>query len=219
MRRNPMVVAGRIIAGGVAAWIAAGCALAAENDLRDLRVGMSVRDIPAEEYVDLVCTAAPEQKLDGWAEFRRCPNDAAALHAVSFHFNERLNPLAQVNDKYEGTKVAGHPVVLTLLVDSGGTVDRLRIDTDPKARLFLRKKAHLLALVVKSRYGDAGWHCRELEAAGGETPVGGVFVNEHCEKAVSGRKFLLDRAVYRRPDQAANDFVNETHLEIQRVAD
>lgn len=214
-----MAISGRIVAGGVAACIAGGSALAAENDLRDLRVGMTVYDIPADEYVDLVCAAPPARKLAGWPEFHLCPADAAGLRPVLFHFNESLNPLAQVNDKYEGTRVAGHPVVLTLLVDAGGIVDRLRIDSDPKARLFLRKKAHLLALVVRSRYGDEGWQCRELEPTGGAIPVGGVFVNEHCEKAVSGRKFLLDRAVYRRTGQAGSDFVNETHLEIRRAAD
>jgi hypothetical protein len=219
MRPNPMVMSRRIIAGGILVCVAAGGAAAGENDLRDLRVGMSVHDIPPAEYVDLVCAASPEQKLVGWAEFRQCPADAAGLHAVSFHFNDSLNPLAQVNDKYEGTRVAGHPVVLTLLIATSGIVERLRIDSDPKARLFLRKKAHLLALVVKVRYGDAGWQCFELVPTGGESPVGGVFVNEHCVKAVSGRIFYLDRAVYRRPGQPTNDFVNETHLEIRRVAD
>jgi hypothetical protein len=213
------VTSRRIIASVASICVAVGSAVAGENDLRDLRVGMSVRDIPASEYVDLVCAASHDQRLGGWAEFLRCPADAAGLHAVSFHFNESLNPLAQLNDKYEGTRVAGHPVVLTLLVDAGGTVDRLRIDTDPQARLFLRKKAHLLALVVKSRYGDAGWQCRDIAPAAGETPVGGVFVDEHCEKATEGRRLVLDRALYRRPGQPIGDFVNETHLEIRRVAE
>ena len=61
---------------------------------------------------------------------------------------------------------------LTLLIDEGGTIDGLRIDTDPQARLFWRKKAHLLALVVKSRYGEEGWECHDIEPSGGETAVG-----------------------------------------------
>jgi hypothetical protein len=214
-----MVRLGSVVVGGIVAIIAAGSARTAEHDLRDLRVGMSVHDIPAAEYVDLVCTAAPGDRLAGWAEFLRCPADAAGLRAVSFHFNESLNPLAQVNDKYEGTRIAGHPVVLTLLVAADAVVDTLRIDTDPQARLFLRKKAHLLALVAKSRYGDDGWQCRTAQPTGGETPVGGIFVNEHCEKTAGGRRLLLDRAVYRRSGQPIGDFVNETHVEIRRVAD
>ena len=188
------------------------------SDLRDLRVGMSIDEIPADEYIDLACAAAPDRRLAGWAEYRACSADAAGLHAVSFHFNERLNPLAQVNDKYEGTRVAGHPVLLTLLIDDAGIVDTLRIDTDPQARLFWRKKAYLLALAVKSRYGEEGWECRSKGPESGETPVGGLFIREHCEKGVDRRKLLLDQSVYRRPGQSMSDFVNETHIEIRRAA-
>jgi hypothetical protein len=199
--------------------LSAGSARAEDGgDLRDLRVGMPVDEIPAGEYVDLACSTVPDHRLAGWAEYRRCPGDAAGLHAVSFHFDDRQNPLAQVNDTYEGTKVAGHPVLLTLLIDDGGIVGALRIDTDPHARLFLRKKAHLLALVVRNRYGEEGWKCSDIEPSGGEAPVGGLFIKQHCEKTADRRKFLLERALYRRAGQSIGEFVNETHLEIRRAA-
>jgi hypothetical protein len=35
---------------------------------------------------------------------------------VTFRYDERSNPLSALDDKYQGTKVAGHPVLLTLLV-------------------------------------------------------------------------------------------------------
>ena len=186
-------------------------------DLRDLRVGMSIVAIPAGEYVDLTCVETHDQTLAGWSDFRECPRDSSGLRSVGFRFNDRLNALAQVNEKYQGTKVAGHPVVLTALIDEGGTIDGLRIDTDPQARLFWRKKAHLLALVVKSRYGEEGWECHNIEPSGGETAVGGLFTKEHCEKIASHRRLLLDRRLYRRPGQSMNDFVNETHVEIRRA--
>jgi hypothetical protein len=213
MARKPHITCAAILAGGA---LSLAVSVAGDNDLRDLKVGMSVNDIPVGDYIDFACAAAPGQTVAAWTEFRRCPPDAGGLHAVSFRFNESRNALAQVNDKYEGTKVTGHPVVLSLAIDSGGTVDRLRIDTDPKARLFLRKKAHLLALLVKTRYGEDGWDCRNADPEGA-TPVGGLLVNEHCEKSAPGRRLILDRAVYRRPGQSMNDFVNETHLEIRRA--
>ena len=40
--------------------------------------------------------------------------------------------------------VAGHPAILTLLIDDTGHVAGLQIETDPKARLYIRKKAFLL---------------------------------------------------------------------------
>ena len=186
-------------------------------DLRDLRVGMSIAAIPAGEYVDLTRVGTHDQTLAGWSDFRECPRDSSGLRSVGFRFNDRLNALAQVNEKYQGTKVAGHPVVLTALIDEGGTIDGLRIDTDPQARLFWRKKAHLLALVVKSRYGEEGWECHDIEPSGGETAVGGLFIKKQCEKIASHRRLLLDRRLYRRPGQSMNDFVNETHVEIRRA--
>jgi hypothetical protein len=186
------------------------------DDLRDLRVGMSISDIPADEYVDLSCAGTNNQTIGGWSDFRKCPKTAAGLYAIGFGFNNDLNGLAQVNDSYQGTKVAGHPVVLSLLIDDQGTIDALRIDTDPKARLFWRKKAYLLGPAFKNRYGEDGWECRNREPTEGQTAVGGVLIMEHCEKNADRRQLLLDRAVYRRPGQPTNDFVNETHIEIRR---
>lgn len=187
------------------------------GDLRDLRVGMPISAIPADEYVDLSCVGTNNQTIGGWSDFRKCPKTAAGFYAIGFRFNDSLNELARVNDAYQGTKVAGHPVVLSLLIDDQGTIDALRIDTDPKARLFWRKKAYLLAVAFKNRYGEDGWECRNREPTEGQTAVGGVLIMEHCEKNADGRQLLLDRAVYRGPGQPINDFVNEAHIEIRRI--
>ena len=57
--------------------------------------------------------------------------------------------------------VAGHPAILTLLIDDSGDVASLQIETDPKARLYVRKKAFFLGLQARSRYGSDGWACTE----------------------------------------------------------
>jgi hypothetical protein len=77
----------------------------------------------------------------------------------------------------------------------------LLVDTDPQARLFWRKKAHLLALVVKSRYGEEGWQCHNSEQDAGEAAVGGLFIKNHCEKVVGEHKLVLDQRLYRRAGQ------------------
>ena len=113
--------------------------------------------------------------------------------------------------------VAGHPAILTLLVDDKGMVAGLRIETDPKARLYIRKKAFLLGLQVKSRYGTDGWTCQQRPPDSGEQPVGGVFLKESCLKTVQGRSITVERKLFRRPDQDMKTFVDETRILIRRA--
>src|SRR3954471_14651244 len=121
-------------------------------DLRDITVGMPVSKLPDTGYVNLTCARDPDRKLTAWSAWRDCPADAQAMRAVRFDFDPATSQ--------DGTKVAGHPVLLTALVDDKGTVSGLTIETDPKARLYIRKKAFLLGNQVKSRYGAEGWDCK-----------------------------------------------------------
>ncbi|MCP3392178.1 hypothetical protein NLM27_25675 [Bradyrhizobium sp. CCGB12] len=186
-------------------------------DFRDLSLGMSVASIPPEEYINLACADKEGAKLAGWNDFQACPADQMGLHGLSFRFNDDLNPLAALSDKYQGTKLGGHPVLLTGLVDSSGALQGIRIDTDPNARPFWRKKAYLLALIVRARYGEGGWTCREAEPHEGETPVGGLLIKERCEKRSERRHLVLDREVYRRAGQPLSDFVNATRFIIEQT--
>ncbi|MGC2777542.1 MAG: hypothetical protein WA418_18095 [Bradyrhizobium sp.] len=177
-------------------------------DLRDITVGMPVSKLPDEGYVNLTCAKDPERKLSAWSAWRDCPADDQARHAVRFEFDPETSQ--------DGTKVAGHPVLLTALVDDKGTVTGLIIETDPKARLYIRKKAFLLGNQVKSRYGAEGWDCKELQPTAGEQPVGGVFLREVCSKAVPGRSLTVERELFRKPDQDAKSFVDQTLVRITK---
>jgi len=208
------VRAAAALAALAAALLARPAAAAEEHDLRNLRVGMEARDLPRSGYVGFACADAPETALSDWRDYARCPADAAGRRAVRFQYDDAANPQAFVNDKYEGTKVGGHPVLLTLLLGESGRVDGLRIETDPSARLFYRKKAFLLGELAKARFGEDGWTCTEAQPTEDAQPVGGVFVQEHCEKATPGRRYVLDRALFRRPGQELRDFVSRSRLEI-----
>jgi hypothetical protein len=182
-------------------------AQAQQKDLRDIEVGMPVTELPAAGYTNFAC--AGEKTLAGWSAWRDCPADAKGLRAIRFDYD-----LATSRD---GTIVAGHPAILTLFVDEGGIAAGLRIETDPRARLYKRKKAFLLGLQVKSRYGDEGWTCRQDEPARGEQPLGGVFVKESCTKSLRDRSIEVERKLFRRADQDAKSFVDETRVNIFRT--
>jgi len=177
-----------------------------DNDLRDIHLGMTAADLPDAGYVDLACAIDPQKTLTAWAGWRDCPADPSGFHPIKFGYDPATSR--------EGTIVAGHPVILTLLVDDAGIVSGLRIETDPKARLYIRKKAFLFGIQAKSRYGLDGWSCTEAQPDAGEQPVGGVFVRERCTKTVRNRSIVVERNLFRKPEQDIKSFVSETRMTI-----
>jgi hypothetical protein len=182
----------------------------ASNDLRDLKIGGKVADLPAGGYVDFSCAADANAKPAGWSAWRDCPAGSDGLHALRFGFDPATSK--------DGTVVAGHPVVLTALIDNDGIVAGLKIDTDPKTRLYLRKKAFLFGPQVKARYGSDGWACAQADLAAGEEPVGGVHVKEKCTKTTQGRALTIERSLYRKAGQDEKNFVDETRVTILRAS-
>lgn len=181
------------------------------NDLRDIRVGMAAAELPEAGYIDFYCAADPKRTLAGWTNWRECPADASGTRAIRFGYDPSTSR--------DGTKVAGHPAVLTLLIDDSGHVAGLQIETDPKARLYLRKKAFLLGLQARSRYGPDGWACTEGQPDAGDQPVGGIYLRERCTKTISGRSLVVERNLFRRADQDRKNFVDETRISILRAKD
>lgn len=184
----------------------AGAQTTPKYDLRDIIVGMRIGDLPYSGYVNLTCARRTDLKLSDWSSWRDCPADDEARRAIRFEFDPETSR--------DGTLVAGHPVILTALIDAEGIVSELDIDTDPKARLYQRKKAFLLGMQVKSRYGSEGWDCAERQPTSSEQPVGGVFVRETCKKAIQGRRLTVQRDLYRRLDQDPKNFVDQTQVKI-----
>src|SRR5262247_2695197 len=58
-----------------------------DNDLRDLRIGGKVVDLPAAGYVDFSCPADANAKPAGWSAWRDCPAGADGLHGLRFGFD------------------------------------------------------------------------------------------------------------------------------------
>jgi hypothetical protein len=188
-----------------------------EGDLRDLKVGMSVENLPAHGYIGFACGSDGGKAgtpLEGWQDYARCPAGPSGWHEVTFEYDEEANPWAEVSDRFEGTTVAGHPIVPSLLIDDQGIVQGIRIVTDPAARMYLKKKAFLLYIRVMGRYGRDGWECVENEPSDGRTPVGGMYIDRRCEKTFHGRRLIMDTDLYRTADQSGQEFTGATRLEI-----
>src|SRR4029078_3736038 len=99
-----------------------------------------------------------------------------------------------------GTRVAGHPVILSALFDDDGVLRGIRIVSDPRAARRERRMAHMLRLVVINRYEPGGWSCVDFPPAPGETEVGGgVFLKQKCEKTIPERRMTLEARFLRKP--------------------
>ncbi len=217
---KPTLKINRIVAAlALAAAALAGKAPAADerNDLRDFRVGMAVADLPGEGYGRFACVAgdgSADSRIAAWRDFRTCPADARGRREVRFEYTATRVEFVKANDKWEGTRVFGHPVLVSLVLDDAATVRGIRIASDPAAPPYLRKKAFLLGQRAKFHFSPKTWACQSLTPDAGETPVGGVYVNERCENRLPDRTVRLALRLYRMPGQGPKDFVNSTHIDI-----
>jgi hypothetical protein len=197
-------------AAAVAALTVPVCAYAAGgNDLRDFRIGMAVSALPTSGYGEFACAADPSKKLSDWGGYQTCPASQEGARAVSFRYDDG----GSASDESK-TLVAGQPVELALLIGDNGRVTGIKIDTDPHARLYMRKKAFLFGLQIRARFGEDGWTCTQQSPTPQEQPVGGVFIHEHCEKVTATRHFVLDRQLFRDPGKDLRDFTDATQLTI-----
>ncbi|MCA6123552.1 hypothetical protein J6500_16855 [Bradyrhizobium sp. WSM 1704] len=189
--------------------VAAVPAMATAADLRDINVGMAITDVPDAGYINLTCAGDKTHRLAEWAQWPTCPAGPDKLTGIRFDYDRAT--------AREGTMVAGHPAVLTVMIDKDARIAALTIETDPKARLYLKKKAFLLGQQAKSRYGEDGWNCTQAQPSGDKQEVGGVFVDERCTKTTDGRAIEIERRLYRELNKDIKEFTDETRITIRRV--
>lgn len=195
----------------------AGDEFAGRKDLRDLRVGMTVSQISGDGYVNLRCAAEPHKTVTSWSSFGGCKADEQGRHAIRFEFDEKSNVLGPLDDKYRGTMVGGHPVLLTLLISDDNRVVGLDVETNDQVRLFLRKKAHMLGKQAMSYYGQEGWTCTNAPPTADKAPIGTSFIHERCNKRSEGREVIVYRKFYRLAHAELKDFVSATKFEVRSL--
>lgn len=198
----------------------------ARGDLRELSVGLKAGELPTEAYFSFACGSdggTPLNPLDDWTAFKQCNRDrATGLYEVYYEYDDEGEYLARMLAdvygeygrlglrKYYGTKVAGHPVVLSVLFDDDGTAQAIRVVTDQRAEVDFRRNAYLLRLPVMSTFGNEGWTCENSPLAPGETPLGQFFVKMRCEKVVvNGRRMIVEAHMFRKPGQNGYDRAGE----------
>jgi hypothetical protein len=184
------------------------------GEIRGLKLGLKAQSMSLDGFGDLACGSnggPPRQKLEAWSEFGKCRPEANGLHEVAARFDDEDEYIGKAIDEPRyargrtGTRVAGHPVILSVLFDRDGALRGLRFVSDARAAPHERRMAHLLRLAVINRYEPDGWTCTDFPPAAGENPVGGVFIKQRCEKASAGRHLSVETRFLRKPGQSDND--------------
>ena len=184
-----------------------------QGEVRGLRLGLEARTMSADRFGEFACGSnggPPRQRLLDWSEFGKCRPEESGLHEVYVRFDDFDEYVGKATDNpvtlgRAGTRVAGHPVILSALFDSGGVLRGLRFVSDPRGDPGARRVAHLLRLAVINRYDPGGWSCTDFPAAPGETPVGGIFLKQRCEKISEGRHLMVEARFLRKPGQSDID--------------
>lgn len=184
------------------------------GEIHGLKLGLEAPSMTMDGFGELACGSnggPPRQPLDDWKGFAKCRAEPSGLHEVYVRFDDEEEFIGRAIDDPEyaggraGTRVAGHPVILSALFDDAGLLRGLRFVTDPRANPVERRMAHLLRLAIINHYDPAGWTCADLPADSGETPVGGIFIKQHCEKTTAERRMTLDARFLRKKGQSDID--------------
>lgn len=190
-------------------------AQANEDDLRDLRIGTRIENMPPRGYFEFACGTnggPPGRRLTGWAEFANCQPEPSGLHEVYVRHDDEMEFVSRVLreidgegtpfEKNSGTRLAGHPIILSVLFDRDGVLQGIRAVTDPRVEIEFRRRAFLLRVRVFNRYDTEGWDCVNLPPEEGQTPVGGIFLKQTCSKIVRDSRRIVVRAhFFRKPGQ------------------
>ncbi len=184
------------------------------GEIRGLKLGLKAQSMTLDGFGDLACGSnggPPRQKIEEWSEFRKCRAEDNGLHEVYARFDDEDEYIGKAIEEPRyargktGTRVAGHPVILSALFDRDGVLRVLRFVSDPRAASHERRMAHLLRLAVINRYEPDGWTCTDFPPAVGESPVGGVFIKQRCEKTTPERHLVVETRFLRKPGQSDND--------------
>lgn len=185
------------------------------GDVRTFRVGMTVDQLPREGYLGFACGQngdKPSPEISGWDAYAECVPEDDGLHEVAFQYDDSENRY----ESLEGTAVAGHPVIISLLISAAGVVDGIRVFTDPFARPYHIRRARTMSRKVKARFGMDGWDCHDVPRADTEVEVGGVFTKERCKKSLDGRTVDLYTQFYRTYATGEEQIINSVWFEVRK---
>jgi hypothetical protein len=182
------------------------------GEIHGLKLGLKADEMSTDSFGDLACGSnggPARQAIDDWGGFRKCRPEPSGLYEVNVRFDDQQEYIGRAIDDPMfaqgrlGTRVAGHPVILSVLFDKEGVLRGIRMVSDPRGSIMERRMAHMLRLAIINRYEPDGWTCTDFPPAAGETPVGGgIFIKQNCEKQLPEKTLTVEARFLRKPGQS-----------------
>lgn len=180
------------------------------EDLRDFTVGSSIELVSERGYINLKCTN--DKEILKWSNFKNCQKNSDGYYVILFEYDERF----AVTEEYEGTQVAGHPVLINIAVDENAILQEININTDPDAPFYFRKQSHLLWMRVYSKYGGQNWECVDRAIKRGHIKIGKKYINRVCTKELINKLITIEYHFYFVGEKKSRDnLVSKSFLQIK----
>ena len=160
------------------------------GEVRGLKLGLKAPEMTLAGFGDLACGSnggPPRQRVDAWSEFTKCRPEASGLHEVAVRFDDEDEYISRAMEDPRvargkiGTRVAGHPVILSVLFDRDGVVRHAAL-RHRSARGAVRAPhgAHPAAR-HHGALRPGGWTCVDLPPADGEDAGRRLSSSSDCE--------------------------------------
>ena len=170
----------------------------AKSDFRDVGIGVNILDIPTEKYTNFICFN--KTKIKSWSNYKKC-NLTTGYYQLYYQYDDKY----ALNENYEGTQIAGHPVLIHLYINKLGKIDRIKINSDPKASMYYQKQAHLFWIRAYGKYGSKNWHCLNHKQENNHIKIGKAYLNKICKKIIDDKALSIKSELYKSKD---NDKLN-----------
>jgi len=179
-----------------AIWLGlSGSVAGAQGRIQDLRIGLHASELPTEGFFRFACGSnggTPLQPVEGWVGFGACAPDRMGLYEVYMELDDELEVLGRLfRERFDepfpfqylaGTRIAGYPVIFSVLFDAEGFIQGTRAVTDSRAEPDERRAAYMFGHRMVARFNPGNWECEDLPLVDGEQPVGETrYIKTRCE--------------------------------------
>ena len=181
------------------------------KDVRNISLGLKVEDISTRGFTSFTCHEN-NKNINSWNKFKECSKNSDNYYLVRFEYDESF----ALNENYEGTQIAGHPVIIYLAIDKNSIIQEINAYTDPSAPFYFKKQAHLLYLRVYAKYGSTGWQCKEKSKKNDHINIGKDYINRVCTKKNDNKTIQLEtKFFFKNNKKDRKNLVSNSRLQLK----